>query len=47
MLGRKVRQLVSDKAVETIDVSTLSRGMYIIKVINAKGIATPLKVEKM
>jgi hypothetical protein len=47
MLGQKVRQVVSDKAVETIDVTTLARGMYIIKVINSKGTATPLKIEKM
>ena len=47
MLGQKIQQLVSDKPTETLYVSNLSRGMYIVRIVNSKKILTHLRIEKM
>ena len=47
MLGQKITSVTGDNASETITVSNLPKGMYIVRIINKDKIIKHLKVEKM
>lgn len=47
MLGQRIRVVSGDHPSETINVSNLAKGMYIVKVINKDKTVAHLKVEKM
>jgi hypothetical protein len=47
MLGQKITEVSGDNASETINVSHLAKGMYIVRIINKDKIIKHLKVEKM
>ncbi len=47
MLGQKITQVTGDNASETINVSNLAKGMYIVRIINKDKIVKHIKVEKM
>jgi hypothetical protein len=46
MLGQKITQVSGDNASETIRMSNLPKGMYIVRIINKDKIVKHLKVEK-
>lgn len=47
MLGQKVKVVSGDHPTETINVSNLAKGMYVVRIINKDKIVAHLKVEKM